>query len=788
MYKHYILISGTLLAVIASSHISAKDFTVNSLADAVDAEAGNGQCGTAEAQCTLRAAIQEANALPGDDAIVLPPGTYPLDLTGSGENKAAKGDLDIVENLTLSGEDPATTIIDGMGADRIFDIYRASANQDTRVEMSGITLIRGTVRVDGSHGGAISSFGTLHLRNAVLEDNAVAGIGAHGGALCNRGGTMTLEDVAIRRNKARTNGGGLCNLDGGTAYLANVEVKDNATDQDGSNHHHGGALVSNGTLIVRNSVIAQNRSHYGGGAFLTAGLANFENVTFDANRSILHGGGLHVGSHDQDGAPAAVDLTVTRSTISGNELTEGGSTGHGGGLFITAQSAVYIHETKISRNSARGPCTACSIDGGGLYNDTGNVTLNRVTLEGNRAARFGGAIYNNTGRSLRIVASTLRENRANQGGGGLAAENAQSNDGTPTTTIEYSLVAYNRAPNGGGIAGSAVLRNTTVWGNTAYVAGAGSGNGGAIYIPESGAASGSGTIYLYRTELINVTVGMNTAAAEGAQLNNAGGILRLQGSLVARPEGTMNCVGRVDTLGYNIDSDGSCGLAASGDNQVDPKLEDLADNGGPTLGAAPAADSPAIAAMSAGECQLLDQRLFLRGAEGCDAGALEVGASAPVSGAVTFAADTLEASAENSDPLVLDIERRDGREGPASVDYIIRGAAAVDSSDASSRRGTLSWAAGDAKSKTLTVRWLDDVKPEDRSALSVELRNPVGATLGAFPVLNVNILESPPGNSGNPEPPTPPESGESGGGVLAGSVLTLLAAAWRRRRAITSSR
>ena len=39
--------------------------TVNSTADGVDASPGNGVCATAGGQCTLRAAIQEANSLAG---------------------------------------------------------------------------------------------------------------------------------------------------------------------------------------------------------------------------------------------------------------------------------------------------------------------------------------------------------------------------------------------------------------------------------------------------------------------------------------------------------------------------------------------------------------------------------------------------------------------------------------------------------------------------------------------------------------------------------------------------
>src|SRR6185295_655000 len=48
---------------------AATTFTVNSLADTPDAAPGNGTCATAAAVCTLRAAIEEANSLSGDDTI-----------------------------------------------------------------------------------------------------------------------------------------------------------------------------------------------------------------------------------------------------------------------------------------------------------------------------------------------------------------------------------------------------------------------------------------------------------------------------------------------------------------------------------------------------------------------------------------------------------------------------------------------------------------------------------------------------------------------------------------------
>ena len=63
------------------------NFAVNSPADAVDANPGDGLCQTATpGECTLRAAIQEANALSGADTITLPADTYTLTIAGAGED------------------------------------------------------------------------------------------------------------------------------------------------------------------------------------------------------------------------------------------------------------------------------------------------------------------------------------------------------------------------------------------------------------------------------------------------------------------------------------------------------------------------------------------------------------------------------------------------------------------------------------------------------------------------------------------------------------------------------
>ena len=113
---------GVAALLLAVAPAAAATFTVNDTTDAVDAAPGDGKCATAVATCTLRAAIQEANAHAGADTIMVPAGTYLLTIAGQGEDIAATGDLDITDDVTITGAGADNTILDGNGIDRIFDI------------------------------------------------------------------------------------------------------------------------------------------------------------------------------------------------------------------------------------------------------------------------------------------------------------------------------------------------------------------------------------------------------------------------------------------------------------------------------------------------------------------------------------------------------------------------------------------------------------------------------------------------------------------------------------------
>jgi len=112
--KFSICAAGLLLALVAGTARSA-DFVVDSQSDAGDALPGDGRCAAPAGACTLRAAVQEANALPGEDRLALPAGTFTLSLPGPFEDAALTGDLDLLDDVTLTGAGTDLTVVDAGG-------------------------------------------------------------------------------------------------------------------------------------------------------------------------------------------------------------------------------------------------------------------------------------------------------------------------------------------------------------------------------------------------------------------------------------------------------------------------------------------------------------------------------------------------------------------------------------------------------------------------------------------------------------------------------------------------
>src|SRR5437016_10621221 len=274
------LIAWAALSLVAAPG-HAVTFVVNTIADTADAVPGDGICADSGNAYSLRAAVQEANALAGPDTIQLGAATYVLS-GAAGDDLAVSGDLDITGDLTLTGAGTASTIIDGGGVDRVLDIDPSGAGVS-------VTIANLTVRGGGSNnapaqaGGGIRNRGTLSLSNVTLAANSA---GINGGGLLNFG-TLTLTNTTVSGNTAGTDGGGIYNSSGTLTITAST-LSGNSANSAGRN---GGGIFNASAATLTNVTVSGNSANSGGGGvFNSGGTATLLNVTLGENSAPIGGG------------------------------------------------------------------------------------------------------------------------------------------------------------------------------------------------------------------------------------------------------------------------------------------------------------------------------------------------------------------------------------------------------------------------------------------------------------------------------------------------------------------
>ena len=293
-------------------------------------------------------------------------------------------------------------------------------------------------------------------------------------------------------------------------------------------------------------------------------------------------------------------LTVTDATITGNTAAHGAGILNLGGE--TGDAGLTLTRVTLSDNEA-------SVTGGALVNDgdTGAAAATVIdsTLSGNSAGQYGGAISNNGhagAANLTLTNSTLSGNTANLGG----AVFNNGNGGTATAALTRVTLSGNTSQdsggaffnNGNGGTATTTLVNSTVSGN------AGGNSGGGF---TNSANGGTALVTLHF-----VTVAANNAKTGSGFYNSSGATFNATASILAAGATGKACAFNGGTTltsgGYNLDSDGSCGLAGTGDiSDGEPALSALAANApGDTATHALGADSDA-------------QRRIPNGAAGCGA-------------------------------------------------------------------------------------------------------------------------------------------------------------------------
>jgi CSLREA domain-containing protein len=410
--------------------------------------------------------------------------------------------------------------------------------------------------------------------------------GAPGGGIDNAG-DLTLDGVTVSGNVASA----------GTRALIFCTAGNVCDGRSFAGGGSGGGIHSTNRLTITNSIITGNKTLAADGENGTSGTATRGGNGGNGGTS-GSGGGI-----ENDGGT----LTVSNSMISGNSTGNGGNGGNGSDATASGQ---------VGGNGGAGASAGA---GGGIESTgTGSVTITNSTISGNTTGAGG--------------------NGGNGGAGAGAAGGAAG-------------------PGGNGGAGGAIdsavastVQNSTLTGNA-------TGTGGTAGTPgsPSGAAAAAGTAgpgagldqSASGGNLVASTVASNTAAGEGGGLEiGAGGSITIENTIVASNHtgsANSNCGGPIAMYGFRgtniFFGDNSCGTASG-----DPKLQPLADNGGPVRTMALAAGSSAVDVVATNDCLPSDERGVSR-PQGplCDAGAYELAAPS-VSGVSASANSTTTAS------------------------------------------------------------------------------------------------------------------------------------------------
>lgn len=466
--------------------------------------------------------------------------------------------------------------------------------------------------VAGEGGAIYNGGGKLLFSSCRFTNNHVAGgqaaqsTGASGGpglggAIFNRGGQLVLIDTLLSQNSAR---GGLPNYSlPGTGGGPGEAFGGAIASIGGSVQLVDSMIVSNACYAMPHCEKAGSSGSHGGALHLEATLTTIVNSSLIANEAVAEildilGCGARAA---QGGAINAVsgELTILDSELSFNKAAGAGtrlaaSEGRGGAIFssakLTVRGSTFASNQALAGDDSRGRGDGL---GGGLYS-LGEGEITGSTFHSNLARgsdvtsssgfRFtdgpggrglGGAIFNAS--SLTITNCTIAQNSAKGG-------DSKDNEDIPGDAV------------GGGIfnnsGGSLSAVNTTIASNLAL-----------------GGTSG---------EFPARTLGANVA-----NTNNA--TLALRNSILAYPGTNSNAHGTIIDAGHNISSDGSANFSSGTSfNFTDPRLEPLANYGGPTLTMALRSNSPAIDFGDSEGAPATDQRGFPRGTgSGVDIGAFE---------------------------------------------------------------------------------------------------------------------------------------------------------------------
>jgi predicted outer membrane repeat protein len=398
--------AAVLLALAVAAR--AATFDVDDPGEAVDADASDAVCATAGAKCTLRAAIEQANALDGAHTIDLPTGTYVQSATLPA----------IAKDVTIAGADFDTTIkASDAGRPRLFDVPAGGILRLSTVNLTNAAVGPGSaIRATG---------GDVYLTSCGIRSNDGGAVLGDAASLLAVPATIHVQASAIVGN---TGGPAIEASDSYVLDVVNSSFQMNAGNPLG----FGGAIAITGIGAGRvHSVTTSPFGHNtagGGGAISIvdgAGSLDIDESGFDANDALRNGyGGGAILSFNPE-------VRITSSSFHANHAS---AAPENGGAILSPGTAFTCIRCTFHDNVTSGT--------GGAICATGMTILNS-TFNGNQAT-YGGAIYVDVPglpNALALGSSTISGNTATAFGGGLRG-------GSASVIVKNSIIADNTAPTG----------------------------------------------------------------------------------------------------------------------------------------------------------------------------------------------------------------------------------------------------------------------------------------------------------------------------------------------------
>ena len=343
MHRFPALFAALALPLLAAAPASSVVIQTTVLGDVPDFDLTDGICDADEAntlevdpdpddpdvvpvgQCTLRAAIQTANFEPGADTVKLRATTYPLTLTGPGEDAALTGDLDVTSDITIDGQSYQISLLDGRKLkDRIFDVQPGGS---LALNQTGLLFGKAPKpELDSGDAGEMGNGGCLRSRGAVDLDEAFffrCASSTSGGCMSVLDGVTEVTDSVFAACRAKNEGGGVEVGPLGEATLSRVTG-------GACRAATGGGVATRGTLTLLNATFTINTAKLGGGvAALGASTTTIRHGT------IANNGRTNLLS-DTTGS-----TTISSSIVSGAKTDCSGTLVSGGGNLESGTSCAF---------------------------------------------------------------------------------------------------------------------------------------------------------------------------------------------------------------------------------------------------------------------------------------------------------------------------------------------------------------------------------------------------------------------------------------------------------------